>query len=107
MSQTALLPLWLACGVLTFAIRYSFIALEGHYRPPAWFIRWLPFVPIAALTAITAPELVLVAGQFDIGLDNPRFWAGLVAITVAARWKNTLLTIASGFAAFWLLARLM
>jgi len=52
MSQSSLLLLWLACGLLTFAIRYSFIALEGHYRPPDWFIRWLPFVPIAALTAV-------------------------------------------------------
>lgn len=97
------LALWLACGFLTFLIRYSFIALEGHYTPPAWFIRALPFVPIAALTAITVPELVLVAGQFDIGPSNPRFWAGLIAIAVAARWKNTLLTIASGFTALWLL----
>jgi branched-subunit amino acid transport protein len=103
MSQTTLFMLWLACGLLTFAIRYSFIALEGHYRPPDWFIRWLPFVPIAALTAITVPELLLVAGQLDIGLGNPRFWAGLVAIAVAAIWKNTLLTIGSGFAALWLL----
>jgi branched-subunit amino acid transport protein len=95
------LPLWLACGLLTFAIRYSFIALEGHFKPPGWFVRGLPFVPIAALTAITAPELLLVADQLQV-IDNPKFWAGLVAIAVAARWKNTLLTIASGFAALWL-----
>lgn len=106
MSQTALLLLWLACGLVTFLIRYSFIALEGLVRPPAWFIRGLPFVPIAALTAITAPELLLVAGQLNLGVDNPRFWAGLVAIAVAARWKNTLATIASGFVALWLLQRL-
>lgn len=91
------LPLWIACGLLTFAIRYSFIALEGHYRPPAWFVRWLPFVPIAALTALTLPELLLVSGHVSLGADNPRLWAGLVAIAVAARWRNTLLTIASGF----------
>lgn len=96
------LPLWLACGLLTFAIRYSFIALEGHYKPPGWFVRGLPFVPIAALTAITAPELLLAAGELQIA-GNPRLWAGLVAIAVAARWKNTLLTIASGFAALWLI----
>ncbi len=94
--------LWLACGLITFAIRYSFIALEGHYRPPAWFVRTLPFVPIAALSAISVPELLQVAGQLRLA-ENPRFWAGLVAIAVAARWKNTLLTIASGFAVFWLL----
>ncbi len=107
MTQTHLLLLWLVCGLLTFAIRYSFIALEGHYRPPAWFIRWLPFVPIAALAAITVPELVLVAGQMDVSPDNPRFWAGVLAIGVAAIWKNTLLTIASGFAALWLLLWIM
>lgn len=96
------LPLWLACGLLTFAIRYSFIALEGHYKPPGWFVRGLPFVPIAALTAITVPELLLAASELQIA-GNPRLWAGLVAIAVAARWKNTLLTIASGFAALWLI----
>lgn len=101
------LPLWLICGLVTFAIRYSFIALEGHVRPPGWFVRGLPFVPIAALTALTAPELLLAAGQLSIGADNPRFWAGLLAIGIAARWRNTLLTIAGGFAAFWLLRQTM
>lgn len=99
----SLFLLWIACGLLTFAIRYSFIALEGRYRPPGWFIRWLPFVPIAALTALVAPELLLVAGHIDVGFNNPRFWAGLIAIVVAVRWRNTLLTITSGFATFWLL----
>lgn len=97
------LPLWLACGLLTFAIRYSFIALEGYYQPPGWFIRWLPFVPIAALTALTVPELLFVAGKLQLGADNPRLLAGLAAIVIAARWKNTLLTIAGGFAALALL----
>jgi branched-subunit amino acid transport protein len=95
-------PLWIACGLITFAIRYSFIALEGHVRPPDWFIRWLPFVPIAALTAITTPELLLVAGRLTLS-DNPKLWAGLLAIAVAAVWRNTLLTIVSGFIALGLL----
>lgn len=93
------------CGAITFAIRYSFIAAEGHYRPPTWFVRLLPFVPVAALTALVAPELVLADGVVAIGGGNPRFWAGLVAVVVAARWKNTLLTIASGFVALHVLQR--
>lgn len=48
----------------------------------------------------------LAAGRFDIGQGKPRFWAGLVAIAVAPRWKNTLTTIVSGFAALWSLNRL-
>jgi len=96
------MSLWLifgAAGLLTFLIRLSFIAAEGRYRAPAWFVAALPFVPIAALTALVAPELLLVAGQLQLGA---RFWAGLVAIGVAAWKRHTLLTIASGFLALWL-----
>lgn len=94
--------LWLlfgAAGLLTFLIRLSFIAAEGRFRAPAWFVAALPFVPIAALTALVAPELLLQAGSLNLG---PRFWSGLVAIAMAAWQRNTLLTIASGFAALWL-----
>lgn len=97
--------LMLVCGVITFGIRYSFIAAEGHYQPPTWFRRLLPFVPIAALTALTVPELVLVHGEIVLGAGNPRLWAGLVAIIVAALWRNTLLTIGCGFLALFLLQR--
>lgn len=93
----------LACGLITFAIRLSFIALEGRYRPPGWFVPLLPFVPIAALTALVAPDLLLVDGQVSLGAGNPRFWAGVVAIAVAAWRGSILLTIGCGFAALWLL----
>jgi branched-subunit amino acid transport protein len=95
--------LMLVSGVMTFLIRYSFIAAEGHYQPPAWFRRLLPFVPIAALTALTAPELLLVQGELLLGAGNPRLWAGVAAIAIAAVWRNTLLTIGSGFLALFLI----
>ena len=104
------MELWLVfvgAGIVTFATRLSFIALSGRYRPPSWFVTLLPFVPIAALTALIAPDLLLVAGRLDIGLGNPRFWAGLVAIAIAAWKKNILLTIACGFAALWAMQALI
>jgi branched-subunit amino acid transport protein len=73
----------LVCGVITFAIRYSFIAAEGHFQPPTWFVRLLPFVPVAALTALVAPELLLVDGGIELGGGNARLWAGMVAIVAA------------------------
>lgn len=98
--------LMVVSGVITFAIRYSFIAAEGHFQPPGWFHRLLPFVPVAALTALTVPELLLMQGELVLGLANPRLWAGLVAIIAAAVWRNTLLTIGCGFLALFLLQRL-
>ena len=98
--------LMLACGAVTFLIRLSFIAAEGRVSLPGWFRELLPFVPIAALTALVVPELVLVSGQLSVGFDNPRWWSGLVAVAVAAIWRNTLATIAAGFGAFYLLRAL-
>lgn len=95
--------LMLVCGVITFVIRYSFIAAEGHFQPPAWFVHLLPFVPVAALTALVAPELLLVDGSIALGIGNARLWAGMVAIVAAVLWRNTVLTIGLGFAAFYLL----
>ena len=98
--------LMLVCGLITFGIRYSFIAAEGHYQPPPWFRRLLPFVPIAALTALVVPELMLVQGEIILGSGNPRLWAGLVAIVVAAVWRNVLLTIGCGFLVLFILQRI-
>lgn len=101
------MSLWwimMGAGLLTFAIRLSFIALEGRFQPPAWFVALLPFVPIAALTALVTPDLLLVAGELRPGADNPRLWAGLVAIGVAAWSRNVLATIFAGFSALWLLS---
>ncbi len=99
----SLWPTLVAAGLVTFVIRLSFIALEGRYQPARWFVALLPFVPVAALTALVAPDLLLVAGVVSFGGDNPRLWAGLVAIVVAAWRKNILLTIGSGFAVLWLI----
>jgi branched-subunit amino acid transport protein len=99
-------PVMVAGGIVTFLIRYSFIAAEGHYRAPGWFVRLLPFVPIAVLAALTVPALVLVNGDVVLGAENARAWAGVVATAVAARWRNTLLTIGAGFAALFVLRAL-
>ena len=93
--------IWLvmvAGGLLTFFTRLSFIALEGKYRAPDFFKRALPLVPIAALTALIVPDLLLIQQHFG-GFNNPRLLAGLIAIGVAWRWKNATLTIIAGFIA--------
>jgi branched-subunit amino acid transport protein len=93
----------IAGGAITFLTRLSFIAAEGRFAVPAWFRAMLPFVPIATLTAIIAPELLRQHDAWDVSLRNPRLLAGLLAIAVAAVRRSVLLTISFGFAAFALL----
>jgi branched-subunit amino acid transport protein len=99
--------LWIVmvvCGLLTFGIRLSFIVAEGKVALPDWFRSMLPFVPVATLSALVAPELVRPGGGWDVSLGNARLVAGAIAIAVAAATRNVLLTIAVGFAFLLLLA---
>ena len=49
--------------------------------------------------------LLLLQGEIVLGAGNARLWAGIVAIVVAAVWRNTLLTIGVGFLALFLIQR--
>ncbi|MBL8383797.1 MAG: AzlD domain-containing protein [Burkholderiales bacterium] len=97
------MSLWLtmlAAGAVTFAIRVSFIGLAGRFSAPPWFSRMLRFVPVAALTALVWPDLLVTAGA--IAPDPARLGAGVLAALVAWHTRNILLTIACGMAALWL-----
>ncbi len=96
--------LWLTimlAGALTFAIRLSFIGTAGRMGIPAWFERMLRFVPVAALTALIWPDLLVA--QAAISLGEPRLFAGLLAALIAWRTGNVLATIGGGMVALWMI----
>jgi branched-subunit amino acid transport protein len=92
----------LAGGAVTFAIRLSFIAAEGRVALPRWFRATLPYVPVATLTAIIVPEVVMPGGRLALSLANGRLVAGCVAVAIAAVTRNVLVTIAVGFGVLFL-----
>jgi len=98
--------IWLtiiAAGILTYAIRLSFILLYGQIRMPSQIERALRFVPPAVLTAIFIPELILNDGNPFLSFGNARLLAGMLAIVVAWRTKNVIYTIVIGMLALWIL----
>ncbi len=86
----------LIAGLLTFGMRLSFIYLFGRFEVPDTLRRALRFVPPAVLSAIILPDLLMPSGHLDFGLGNHRWLAGLAAMLVAWRTRNTLLTILAG-----------
>jgi branched-subunit amino acid transport protein len=97
------LPVLFVAGLLTFLTRLSFIALLGRMETSPVLTRALRFVPPAVLSAIIFPEVMLRDSAPDLSLGNPRLIAGLVAVLIAWRTRNVLLTIAAGMAALWVL----
>jgi branched-subunit amino acid transport protein len=87
------MTLWLTLlgmALVTFALRASFLLLPPTIDSPPLLKRALRYVPAAVLTAIWAPEVLVM---------NEQLLAGVVAIAVAWRWNRTFATIAAGLLA--------
>lgn len=106
-SPWLLLATMAGCGLVTFLIRYSFIAGGRRLSLDDRFQRLLRYVPPAVLSALIAPEILVRQGHLDLDPANPRLWAGTVAIVVALVTRNVLGTIAAGMATLWILQRLL
>ena len=87
--------------IATFLTRYPTMLLVSKIELPAQIKRALKYVPIAVLSAIIAPLVLLQDGKLAISLDNPFFLAGIVSILVSWRTKILLLTIILGMASLW------
>ena len=90
-------------GLVTYGLRLSLIGLLGRFEVPPLISRGLRFVPPAVLSAIIVPELVQPTGALNLSLGNLRLVAGVLAIVVAWRTRNVLLTVGVGMAGLWLL----
>jgi branched-subunit amino acid transport protein len=104
--MTATVALWLVLvcsGILTYATRLSFILLFGKVEVPVLLQHALRFVPIAVLSAIILPALVINGNTLYLSVHNTRLIAGVIASGVAWRTKNIFLTIIAGLAVLWLL----
>lgn len=87
-------------ALITFGIRYPMLVLVGRVQLPPRVIAALRFVPVAVLTAICVPAMLLPKGTWWVGLDNAWLLAGIVTVLVSWRTRNLLLTIVVGMAVF-------
>jgi branched-subunit amino acid transport protein len=97
-------------ALVTFGIRYTLFALGERAAFPVLVRRALRYVPVAVLTAITTPMLLLPDGQhWQLDWHNAYLVGGIAAGLIAWRWRRLLATLAGGLATFffwrWLVLR--
>jgi branched-subunit amino acid transport protein len=88
---------------VTFAIRYVLFGLGGRVDLPALIKRALHYVPVAVLTAIIVPMLLLPDGtHWQLSWRNAYLVGGIATGLIAWRWRHLLGPIAGGMAVFLL-----
>lgn len=93
-------------AVISFAIRYSLVAVSGRVQLSPPLLQALRFVPPAVLTAIVVPAVLMPEETLWLGWDNARLVGAIAALAVGLSRQNLLLTIVSGMGVFllWQLA---
>jgi branched-subunit amino acid transport protein len=100
--------LMIATGLFTFATRFTMFSGLGRASLPSWLVDALNYVPIAVLTAIIVPTVLIDPASSTVAIvDNPRLYAALAAIAVALWTRQVVLTIVAGLGMLWLLQWLL
>jgi branched-subunit amino acid transport protein len=100
------MTLWLlilALALVTFGMRLSFIATLKPHAIPRFVREVLAYVAPAVLAAIVVPPILVREGVVDLGTDNPRLIAGVVAFAIAWFTKSVVGTVVGGMGTLWLL----
>ena len=90
-------------GLFTFVMRFVMLSGFAPRKLPTVFEEARSFVPIAVLTAILVPAVLIGEDNKIMLLDNAQLPAAIVAVVVALISRSIVITISIGLCALWLL----
>lgn len=73
---------------------------------PEWFLQWLKYIPVAVLSALLVPGILISGDTMNISLHNKNLIAAIPSVFVAYKTKNLFITVLSGIV-FMLLLNLL
>jgi branched-subunit amino acid transport protein len=83
-------------GCVTIVTRSFFLFSDQAWQLPRWAQRGLQYAPLAALSAVVAPEVVMSHGQLIETWQDARWVAVIVGVIVYFMSRHVLLTIIAG-----------
>jgi len=93
--RPGLLLTFAAMGVATYLTRAPLLLVLARRRLPPWLERYFAALPIALITALALPLVLLADGQ-PVEVADPRIAAALLVAGLARRTGNLLLSVAAG-----------
>lgn len=85
---------------MTVLARCFFFILDRPWTLPGWAERALQYAPMAALSGVVLPEVVMSQGQLVPGWQDARLFAAAAGVAVYLWRKSVLLTLVVGMAVY-------
>jgi branched-subunit amino acid transport protein len=87
-------------SVVTVVARSFFFLSNQDWQLPHWAQRGLQYAPIAALSAVVVPEIVMSQGAFITTWQDARLFAAAAGVVIYFAKRDVLLTIIGGMAVY-------
>lgn len=98
MTTTQLLLTIAGMAAVTLLCRAFFLLPRDELPMPSWLREGLRYAPIAALTAVVTPEIVMTHGHLIDTWRDARVFGALAGIAFYVRWPDLFGTIVCGTA---------
>ena len=87
-------------AMVTVVSRGFFFFSNSEWHLPHWAQRGLQYAPIAALSAVVVPEIVMAQGALITTWEDARIYAAAVGVVVYFAKRDVLMTIVLGMAVY-------
>jgi branched-subunit amino acid transport protein len=87
-------------AMVTVLARGFFMISNQPWQLPHWAQRGLQYAPIAALSAVVVPEIVMSQGALITTWQDARLFAAAAGVLIYFAKRDVLLTILGGMAVF-------
>ncbi len=105
MDQKTIFLILLGMAAVTYLPRLLPVWLLSSRQLPPQLVTWLRHVPVAVLSVMLLPALLVPDDRLDLGLNNLFLWAAIPTFLVAIKTRSLFATVVVG-AASVALARL-
>lgn len=96
MDQKTIFLTILGMALVTYVPRVLPLWVLSSKSLPPLVTTWLRYVPVAVLSAMLLPALLIKDKQIDFGFDNLFLWAAVPTILVAWKTKSFFGTVVVG-----------
>lgn len=94
-------------GLVTYLPRWFPLFFLSRKPLPRWFIQWLELIPVAILSALVLPDLLVAGDPRQIEWIQPKSLAALPTFLFAARTRSLGGTVLAGMLFYFVAERFL
>ena len=94
-------------ALVTYLPRVTPLWLLSSRDLPHWLTSWLSYVPVAVISALLAPVLLLDGREIAVNLQNPYILASFPTFLVAVKSRSLFGSVVAGMVSLVFISRLL